>query len=93
MAKLPEIPSEFIEPYLAAYFGSVIQSVGYGFKSVAEAKHDLAGVERFISQFGGIHSRLATANEYFKVLNMNNKRFKRLCSKVVKEHGEWKDYE
>lgn len=85
MAKLPEIPSEFIEPYLVKYFGYIIDSVGHGLKKPAEAKQDLLGVERFISMFGGIHSRLAISNEYYRIYAMSDEQFQKFCKETVKE--------
>jgi hypothetical protein len=85
MAKLPEIPSDFIEPYLVKYFGYIIDCVGYGLKSPDEAKKDLLGLERFISLFGGIHSKLAISNEYYRITKMSNAQFLSVCKKVVKE--------
>jgi hypothetical protein len=83
--KLPEIPSEYIEPYLTKYFGYIIDCVGHGLKTPEEARQDLLGVERFISMFGGIHSRLAISNEYYRIYAMSDEKFLELCKETVKE--------
>lgn len=85
MAKLPEIPSEFIEPYLAKYVGYIIDCIGNGVKTPAEAKEDLLGVERFISMFGGLHSRMACTNQYFRIISMPDDVLLEICQNAVKE--------
>jgi hypothetical protein len=85
MSKLPEIPSDFIEPYLVKYVGYIIDCIGNGCKTPEEAKQDLLGVERFVSMFGGIHSRLACTNQYYMIINMPDDALLELCQKTVKE--------
>ena len=84
MAKLPEIPSEFIQPYLVKYFNTIIESVGMGFETPVEAKSKLYGVECFVSMFCGINSRIACSNEYYKIKNLSDEDFKALCVRIVK---------
>jgi len=94
---LPEIPSEFIEPYLVKFMGNMIQYVacarteeekakGYGW-TVAEVKQWLKGVEVFVSEFCGIHSRYAIMHEVQRWQEMSDEQLKELCDKVISEVG------
>ena len=82
MSKLPEIQSEYIEPYLAQYFGYLIESIAMGFKTPQEAKNELKGVENFVSQFCGIHARYATMNEYHRINEMPDAELLDLCKRI-----------
>lgn len=84
LRELDEIPSDFIEPYLVKFWEYIIESVGCGWKTPAEAKGELKGIENFVSLFGGLHSRIATMNEYYKVKNMNDDQFLDMCKRVCK---------
>ena len=98
MVKLPEIPSEFIEPYLAKFMGSMIEFLssayiteeelakhnGVGW-TVAEVKHWVKGVEVFVSGSCGIHSRYAMINEMQKMTEMPDADLKILCRKITYE--------
>lgn len=79
---LPEIPSEYIEPYLVTFIGQMIESVGYGFKKPDEVRQDLKGVQRFVSQMCGIHARMATNNKYSDFINMPDEEMLKICRKV-----------
>jgi hypothetical protein len=82
LSELDEIPSEFIEPYLVTYMSMVIESVGFGFDTPAEARERLKGIERFISIFGGIHARLATQNRVYDFCNMSDEKMIEICKQV-----------
>jgi hypothetical protein len=94
---LPEIPSEFIEPYLVKFMSNLIQYVayartpeenakGYGW-TVAEVKQWLKGVEVFVSEFCGIHSGYAIMHEVQRWQKMTDEQLKEMCDVVIKEVG------
>jgi len=92
--KLPEIPSEYIEPYLAKFMGSMVEFIasarpqeeidkhGIGW-TVAEVKHWMKGVEVFVSNSCGLHARLAMNNEIQKMITMDDNELYETCRKVV----------
>ncbi len=94
--ELPEIPSEFIEPYLSKFMGSMVEFVasacltqeelderqGIGW-TVADVKKWVKGVEVFVSQTCGIHSRLAMQNEMDRFCSLPDAELKEVCRKVV----------
>jgi hypothetical protein len=97
MTKLPEIPSEYIEPYLVKFMGSMIQFVasartaeekaklnGVGW-TVDEVKSWVKGVEVFVSQSCGIHSRYAMMNEMYKFVEIPNDKLLKICKKICFE--------
>ncbi|HLO91594.1 MAG TPA: hypothetical protein VK172_10565 [Lentimicrobium sp.] len=98
MAKLPQIPSEFIEPYLVKFMGSMVDFVasacvtqeeldkrnGIGW-TVAEVKQWVKGVEMFVSQHCGIHSQYAMMNELKRFTTLPDAELKELCMKVRRE--------
>ncbi len=65
--KLPEIPSEFIEPYLKAMLCQELEHLSYypTQKQLDEAIQNLKGVERFVSRYCGLHAKMATSNVYY----------------------------
>ena len=92
---LPEIPSEFIEPYLSKFMGSMIEFVasarsqeekdrlgGLGW-TVADIKKWVKGVEVFVSMSCGIHARLAMMNEMNKFCDIVDQELYELCRKIV----------
>lgn len=83
--KLPEISSEFIEPHITKTFGEILEAVGHGSLSPADAKQMLRGIEWFVSQNCGIHARIAMSNEYFKVYRLSDVEFQNLCKDIVRE--------
>ena len=83
MKDLPEIPSEFIEPYLKRFLMIQIESVGSGFDSPEKARQTLKGVDYFISCFGGLHSRIATSNEYDRFIKLSDEEMISICKKVA----------
>ena len=98
--KLPEIQSEFIEPYLAKFMGSMVEFVasaktkerlkkdnGIGW-TVADIKQWVKGVEVFVSQTCGIHARYAMMNEMDKFCKMKDQELYKTCRKVVMESFE-----
>jgi hypothetical protein len=94
--KLPEIPSEFIEPYLTKFMGNIIEFAstacteeelkernGVGW-TIAELKQWIKGVEMFVSWTCGIHARLAMSNEFYNRWKyMPDDEIKRICKKVM----------
>lgn len=100
--KLPEIPSEYIEPYLAKFMGSMIEFVssacitqeeldterkGIGW-TVAEVKNWVKGVEVFVSHTCGIHARYAAMNQMLKFCDIPDAELKEMCQKIVRESFE-----
>ena len=91
---LPEIPSEFIEPYLVKFMGNMIQYVAcartekteYGW-TVKDVRQWIKGVEVFVSEFCGIHSRYAMMNELNRWEKMTDEQLKELCDKIINEVG------
>ena len=89
MSKLPEIPSEYIEPYLVKFMSYLIESIAMGFKTPQQAKDEFRGIEHFVSQFCGIHARLACGNEYYDFIKIPNDKLKDVCTEVFnKTRGE-----
>ena len=95
---LPEIPSEFIEPYLQKFMGNIVefaasacteeerkQRNGLGW-TIAELKQWVKGVEMFVSWTCGIHARLAMQNEFYNRWNrMPDDEIKTLCKQIMDE--------
>ena len=85
LSQLDEIPSEILEPCLVTHISMVIESVGFGWTTPAQARAELKGVEHFISIFGGIHSRIATSNRVYQFCNMTDESMIEICKKVCEE--------
>lgn len=83
MAKLPEIPSEFIEPYLMKFLGYLIDSIAMGLITPAEARSDFKGVEHFISLYAGIHARYACSNELTRFIKLPDEEMIKVCKTVA----------
>ena len=92
---LPQIPSEFIEPYLATFMGSMVDFVasaiteeekakrnGLGW-TVAEIKAWVKGVEVFVSHTCGVHARYAMMNEMHRFTELSDEKLKKVCVKVA----------
>ena len=101
-SNLIEIPSEFIEPYLAKFMGNMIDFVasacltqeeldterkGIGW-TVADVKKWVKGVEVFVSQTCGVHARYAMMNEMDRFTRLPDAELKELCRKIVMESFE-----
>ena len=95
---LPEIPSEFIEPYLVKFLGNMIQYVACASTeedikknhcgwTVSEVRQWLKGVEVFVTEFCGIHSRFAITNEINRWDRMTDEQLLEVCNKVINEVG------
>jgi len=98
MNKLPEIPSEYIEPYLVKFMGSMIEFIanacitqeelaerrGSGF-TVAQIKAWVKGVEVFVSETCGIHARYAAMNKMLEFCDIPDDELRELCKKIVNE--------
>ena len=94
--KLPEIPSEFIEPYLAKFMGSMVEfvagartaeqkeknKVGW---TVEEVKQWVKGVELFTSMYCGIHAQYAMMNAQRDFERVPNDKLLEICKQVVRE--------
>lgn len=85
LREMDEIPSEFIEPYLVTYISMVIEGVGLGFTKPEEARANLKGVMRFISIFGGLHSRIAVSNKYMDFCDLSDEKMIEICKEVCKD--------
>lgn len=83
--KLPEIPSELIEPYLKNFLSLQIEGIGCGLTKPQDARNDLKGVQYFVSAYCGIHARFATSNEYDRFCNLSDEDMVAICKKVFKE--------
>ena len=65
--EIPKIPSELIEPHIVKTISSILESIATGYIKPSEAKIMFRGIDWFISQAGGVHSRLATTNVIFGI--------------------------
>jgi hypothetical protein len=97
--KLPQIPSEYIEPYLVKFMGSMVGFIasscdteadkekrnGIGW-TIDEVKNWVKGVEVFVSHSCGVHARYAMMNEMHRFTEMPNDELKKVCRKVF--YGE-----
>jgi hypothetical protein len=79
--KLPDIPSEFIEPYLAQFMSYEIECVATGYRKPQEARNNLKAIDLFISRFGGLHSKYAVMNEYNKMISLSDEDMINICKK------------
>jgi hypothetical protein len=87
---LPEIQSEFIEPYTKRFLMSYLEGVAIGLTKPSEMRDALKGVEHFISMFGGIHSRYATANVYGDLCKLTDEQIFDVATKTFKNNLESK---
>jgi len=98
--KLPEIPSEFIEPYLAKFMGSMISFItssrtkeqieergGIGW-TIQDVKCWIKGVELFVSETCGIHARYAMMNGMYKFNDIPDDELYKICKKIEMEYYE-----
>ena len=81
---LPEINSEFIEPYFQRFLSMQIESVGAGLITPKEAKEYLKGVDYF-SCFAGLHCRFAVSNMYGKFIRLSDDELLKMCKNIFKE--------
>ena len=97
---LPMIPSEFIEPYLVEFLGNMVQFCAAAreegkaegsYWTIEQVKHWLKGLDVFVSQMCGIHSRIAFTNEIEKFTEMDNDDLRALCRKIIKEDVDEED--
>lgn len=84
LSELNEIPSEFLEPYLVKFMSYIIEAVGTNWKTPAEARAELKGIESFVSLFGGVHSRYAMMHQYFNFVNLKDEDMIKICKKACK---------
>ena len=83
MDKLKEIPSEFIEPYLVNFLSEHIFAIGHELETPEQARISLKEVDRFVSQYCGIHARIGTSNKYREFINLDNKEMIDICKEAV----------
>lgn len=93
-SKLPEIPSEYIEPYLAKFMGNVIEMAAFAYTeeelkkkggvghTIPQLKEWVKGVEFFVSSCCGIHSRYAMMNELDRLRKIPDDEFKKIAREV-----------
>ena len=79
---LPEISSEFIEPYLKRFLMIQVESIAFGYSTVEEAKKHLDSVSFFTTCFCGVHAKLATGNIYGSFLNTKDDDLLKICRKT-----------
>lgn len=81
---LPEIPSEFIEPYALRFMMMQLESLAHGLITPKEVREYLKGAEYFITSFSGVHARIATSNEYYKLMNTEDNAMLEIAKNVFK---------
>ncbi len=80
--ELPEIPSDYIEPYLVNFIShiiSIIATTNEKAYTIQELRARLRGVEHFVSEYCGIHSRLAFSNELRRFDKLTDEQLKEIC--------------
>lgn len=82
---LPEIPSEFIEPYLVRFMTMEIEGVALGFTKPEQVRQNLKAIERFVHRFCGIHAQYATMNEFHKLSKLSDEKMIEICNQVFEE--------
>ena len=84
---LQEIPSEMIEPYLVAMLSIELEGIEFRptEERLEEAKQNLRGVERFVTRFCGIHSRIAVGNVYSDFYELTLEEAKKIIKSANKE--------
>ena len=77
---LPEIQSEFIEPYLQQMVVMELLALENNFteKQLEKSKENLKGLEVFVSRFCGIHSKIATGNIFYKFYSLDLEKAKKI---------------
>lgn len=88
MDNLPEIPSEFIEPYFIRFISMEIEGIALGYTKPSEAKKKLKVIEDFAMRFCGIHAQYATMNEIRKFKSIPNKKLIQICKEAVNAHSK-----
>ncbi len=82
---LPEINSEFIEPYLKAFLMCQIEAVACGLTTPEEARKYLSGVDYFVGNYCAIHARFATSNMYGKFKDLSDEKMIEICKKTIED--------
>lgn len=83
--KLPEISSDYIEPYLVRNFSLTIEGVACGYTTPDEARSYLKAIEIFVSRFCGLHARMAAMNETYKFCDLNDEVMIEICKSAYWE--------
>lgn len=82
MNELPEIPSEFIEPYLQQMISMELMALENNFteEQLKKSKDNLRGVEVFVSRFCGLHAKIAVGNIFYHFYNLDLEQVKNILS-------------
>ena len=78
---IPKIPSELIEPHLAAFLGQMIKEAAYG--DIAEIKQMIRGAGRLVGLSCGVHAKIAFSNQAYKFTSMPDDELQALCRQIV----------
>lgn len=84
-AELPDIPSEFIEPYLARFMSYEIEAVANGYRKPEEARNNLRAMDLFASRFCGLHSKYAASNTFHKLINLSDEDMVSICRETFND--------
>lgn len=79
-----QIPSELLEPHLRYFMMIQLESLLTGFETPESVRQNLKAVDYFISCSGGIHSRLATSNEFYRLINLDDNKMIEIAKSVFK---------
>ena len=79
---LPEIPSEYIEPYLQRWLMMELESLSFGLTPPEQIKESMKWMSRFAARFCGIHARIAASNEEYKISRLSNEELIRISKEV-----------
>ena len=82
-----EIPSDMLEPHVRYFMMVQLESLAYGMITPSELRSHLDSVHYFISCCGGIHSRLATSNEYYRLKTLDDDKMVEIAKSVY--HNEY----
>jgi len=87
MRGLKPINSEYIEQYIQAMLSVELECIEFRptQEQLDESKANLRGVERFISRFGGIHSRYMVSNVYDAFYKLTLDQAKEIIREANKE--------
>lgn len=87
MRNLKPINSEYIEQYIKAMLSVELECIEFRptQEQLDESKANLRGVERFITRFGGIHSRYMVSNVYEAFYKLTLEQAKEIILAASKE--------
>lgn len=81
---LPEIPSEFIEPYFRQYMMMKLEALHFRLITPEQVRTTLKEINGFAGAFTGLHCSIATNNEYYKIINMSDESMIEIADQVFK---------